>query len=307
VEQSKSEVYHGLWMVIDAINNVPELAIGAFPVDDPVALTRLEEGFAAKSRKQAVRGCVGAIDGCIIHQKNPGLAVDNPARYHCARKDKFGMLLSASCNADREITWYDISASPSTHDHSAFRNTELGTLIYSGGLGDLFMLGDNAYVCGPNMVVPGDDDDFNYEQSMMRMNIECAFGELIHRWGIFWRALEMKFDRRAKVIGVALTLHNFCIRERMHVGAYTERWTPHGRHPGGIQRPPRMDRDDRPVEQLAATYTNSLGRGPPKDPREIRITTDSAVRSRLEAACRAKGLKRPRSHTSFNKNETGIV
>ena len=128
----------------------------------------------AANRSQAVRGCVGAIDGCIIPQKNPGRAVPNPTRYHCARKDKFGILLTAACNADRIINWYDITSSPSTHDHSAFRNTNLGTLVYSGGLGTRFFLGDNAYVCGPNMIVPGNDDDFNYEQSQMRMNIECA-------------------------------------------------------------------------------------------------------------------------------------
>ena len=35
----------------------------------------------------------------------------------------------------------------------------------------------------------------------MRMNIECAFGEIIRRWGIFWRALEIKFDRRGRCRG----------------------------------------------------------------------------------------------------------
>ena len=144
------------------------------------------------------------------------------------------------------------------------------------------------------MIVPGDDDDFNYEQSQMRMNIECAFGELIRRWGIFWRALEMKFDRRAKVIGACIRLHNFCIDERLSVENYTETWTPSRGHPGGVQRPPAMDRDGRPVEQLVMTYTNSLGRGVLRG-ETVSIVMDSTMRTKLENDCRELGLTRPSS------------
>ena len=76
-----------------------------------------------------------------------------------------------------------MSSSPSTHDHAAFRNTDFGRGIYAGLLGDFSLFAGNSYACGPNFIVLGDDDDFNYEQSRIRMNIECAFGELIRRGG----------------------------------------------------------------------------------------------------------------------------
>ena len=101
---SLSEFYKSVWMVVDAINSVPEFEIPDFPFDDPGLLVKLEEGFAAKSRSRAVRGCVGALYGCVFHQKNSGVAVPNPKRYFCARKDKFGVLLTATCNADRQFT-----------------------------------------------------------------------------------------------------------------------------------------------------------------------------------------------------------
>lgn len=150
-------------------------------------------------------------------------------------------------------------------------------------------MGNNAYVCGPNVIVPGDDDDFNYEKSMMRMNIERAFGELVRRWGILWRPLEMKFERRAPIIEVCMRLYNFCIDERLEVLAHTETWNPYGRSPGGICRASRMDRDGCPVEHLQANFTCGLGRGPP---REFRVEKDTGLRENLEIDCRDAGLRR---------------
>ncbi|EJK74238.1 hypothetical protein THAOC_04094 [Thalassiosira oceanica] len=52
------------------------------------------------------------------------------------------------------------------------------------------LFGDNAYVQSPYMVVPwrkvgaGAKDAYNFYQSQVRINIECAFGMLVHRWGM---------------------------------------------------------------------------------------------------------------------------
>ena len=129
---SRSEVYNSARMVPDAVNSVPKFSIPDFPFDDPEKLTGLEDPGAKRS---VDRGCVGALGGFVLHQKNPGGAIENPKRYHCDRKNKFGILLSALCGAHRKFTWYDISSSPSTHDHSAFQNTEFGHKIYAGLLG----------------------------------------------------------------------------------------------------------------------------------------------------------------------------
>lgn len=287
---SNSACYDALWAVVDAVLKVPALQ-AHFPTDLD-KLREIEAAFAAKSRDQTIRGLVGCLDGCIIAQKNPGMAVHNPNEYHCTRKSKFGILLSAIADTDGKFVWFDMSSTPQTHDFSAWKKTAFGGLVHDGKLpGGFFLFGDNAYVCGPSLVVPGTDDDFNFEHSSLRMCIERAFGMLIRRWGILWRPLEVKFERRAKLISACCLLHNFCIDRKLEAMNHTETWSPTNTNTGGIQRPPRMDRDGRPVEYLDATYTNSLGKGPPK---ELKIQQDTRLRTKLEAACRDAGLRRPR-------------
>ncbi len=61
----------------------------------------------------------------------------------------------------------------------------------------------------------GKGERFDFYQSSNRMAIECAFGILIRRWGVLWRKLRQRFDRRAPLIGALMRLHNFCIDERL--------------------------------------------------------------------------------------------
>ena len=49
------------------------------------------------------------------------------------------------------------------------------------------------------------------------MTIQCAFGMLVRRWGVFWRPLEVAFDRRAPLVGAAMRLHNYCIDRRIAI------------------------------------------------------------------------------------------
>ena len=65
-----------------------------------------------------------------------------------------------------------------------------------------------------SVMSPGEDDDFNFEQSSLRVNIECAFGELIRSWGLLWQPLEMGFEKRGAVLGKCIRLHNYCINAR---------------------------------------------------------------------------------------------
>jgi hypothetical protein len=73
---------------------------------------------------------------------------------------------------------------------------------------------------------------FDYYLSRLRVNIECAFGLLIRRWGILWRNLDvvwhlelahvsssdrrvfqMALSRSTNLILCLMKLHNFCIDE----------------------------------------------------------------------------------------------
>jgi DDE superfamily endonuclease len=86
----------------------------------------------------------------------------------------------------------------------------------------IFIAGDSVYSLTPFMITPYDStemkedvdgviDPFNYHLSKCRIFIECAFGELIMRWGIFWRTLLFSLKKCAKVIQVGMLLHNFII------------------------------------------------------------------------------------------------
>ncbi len=80
------------------------------------------------------------------------------------------------------------------------------------------MVLDEAYPCteqemslwkGRNS--PPEKDAFNYYLLLNRQVIECAFGILVQRWGIFWCPLQMSMDNRGVVVHVTFKLHNICI------------------------------------------------------------------------------------------------
>ncbi len=115
----------------------------------------MEQLFAAKSRKGAWRGQVGAVDGCILRTHNPGDSVPACKTWYVARKGCFGILLQAIADADRRIRWYDMNSVPTSHDSSAFTRSDLGQRIVNGDLpAPFFLSGDNAYKNGPSLVTP---------------------------------------------------------------------------------------------------------------------------------------------------------
>lgn len=83
----------------------------------------------------------------------------------------------ALCDSHRRFTWFDMSCTSTTHDSLAWISTDLGQRISNGALKEpYFILGDNAFTISRSLITPGTDDDFNYENSSLRINIECAFG-----------------------------------------------------------------------------------------------------------------------------------
>ena len=61
----------------------------------------------------------------------------------------------------------------------------------------------------------GPRDAFNFYHSQVRINIECAFGMLVHRWGILRRAIPMRITvaKTTALVMALCKLHNFCIDE----------------------------------------------------------------------------------------------
>ena len=59
----------------------------------------------------------------------------------------------------------------------------------------------------PNLVAEGSDD------SQLRVQVKCAFGMFVLRWGSLWMAMPCNFSLTMSVamVIVLAKLHNFCI------------------------------------------------------------------------------------------------
>ena len=66
---------------------------------------------------------------------------------------------------------------------------------------------DNAYPKTP-------DDGFNFFHSSARMTIECVFGEINMRLGIFWKRLNCSLEHEDIIIEGAMRLYNYLVDYR---------------------------------------------------------------------------------------------
>ena len=152
------------------------------------------------------------------------------------------------------------------------------------------MLADSAFTTTRSVISPGDDDDFNFEHSSLRINIECGFGELIRRWGILWRPLEMGFEKRSSLIGCCIRLHNYCIDSPLELANKLKKangWIEVV--PGLKLLAPMVNEQGVPVEQLTrecrCANCGQAGRAT--------VTVDLSKRTELEQRVRDEGLHRP--------------
>ena len=130
------------------------------------------------------------------------------------------------------MIWRDISAKGSEHDSSAFKDTKLYSKLVNLFTGNddhplchegcyLYLIGDSAYSLRPFLLCPYDkaksgtaEDVFNFMLSSNRIFVECAFGEIDARFGIFWKPLHFRLVRHQFIIDACLRLHNFIVDYR---------------------------------------------------------------------------------------------
>ncbi len=92
-----------------------------------------------------------------------------------------------------------------------------GGLLKNG----LYLFGDNAYLKTRYMATPypnvssGSKDDYNFFQSQLRIRVECAFGQLVTKWGILRSAIPTNITivRTVALVSCLVRLHNFCINK----------------------------------------------------------------------------------------------
>ncbi len=106
----------------------------------------------------------------------------------------------------------------STHDNLAWGTTALAILLQEFGLPPgLWIAGDDAYPSSEYLVSPCSThsyrldmskDDFNFFLSRCRINVECAFGILVEKFGILRRPMSSSLPHNIKVTQVCTKLHN---------------------------------------------------------------------------------------------------
>ena len=87
--------------------------------------------------------------------------------------------------------------------------------LYERGL---FILGDSAYAIESFLLPPYDsplsqspEDNYNFFHSSQRFTVECVFGEIDLRWGIFWKRLWNSVDTSIMICEGAIHLHNLFV------------------------------------------------------------------------------------------------
>ena len=221
-----SEVLDSVWDIVDAIHKLSQLDI-VFP-ESHLQQLEISRGFKAKSSIR-INNCVGAIDGILIWINKPSIVDEQairfgPAKFFCGRKKKFGLNMQATCDVNRMFLDVEIKFPGTACDYYAFNESALKQKLERKGFlhPGLCLFGDNAYVQTPYMCTPfrnvtsGDKDAYNFFQSQVRINVECAFGMLVHRWGILRKpiAVNITVQKTTSLVLALCKLHNFSIAQR---------------------------------------------------------------------------------------------
>ena len=186
---SQSFVLPCVWEVVDAVNVCPEMKID-FP-QDHAAQKRIAREFQLLNTAE-FDNCVGCIGSMLVWIPKPNVKYCSQVgaqKLFCGRKMKFGLNMQAVCDAQRRFLDIDINHPGATSDYMVFMQSSLRHKLESEGflVSGLALFGDNAYLNSPYMAAPfkrdsrGSEDAYNSFHSSTRINIDCAFGMLVHR------------------------------------------------------------------------------------------------------------------------------
>lgn len=211
-----------------AIRSNVDAFIDQNPFSTPEKLAALAAGFNARTYKfgeegveATMQGCVGAIDGIIVHIKRPD-SVNESRAFN--RKGYYAVVFICMCDADRNFTYISFPFMGSTADSQAFKLTNVYKWLYEDNVfGDepYWVAGDAAFTCSNRLLSPyrGPQNAigtaFNEKLSSLRVNIECAFGLMTARWRILRSAMEFQTELTcAAAFQTCALLHNFLNRRR---------------------------------------------------------------------------------------------
>jgi hypothetical protein len=277
------------------------------------ALRAIAEPFSYGSNG-VFNGIIGAIDGLAVRIRSPQLSeVSDPGNYYC-RKGFFALNVQAICDRSKRFLWCYPSNKGSTHDSVAFTNSRLYSTLTANATTleekGFFLLGDSAYNLTPFLLVPYSTDDvnkdashmydtFNFFLSSSRIYIECAFGELVMRWGILWRTLQFDLGKCQRIISVCMLLHNHIKDDLGETDTDLRNdptWRPRDHSGNNVERAFPLVSDNN--EQLAG--------GRPSSTHESWRRRGESIRRSIAVMLHVHGMQRP-LHSGMRYNEYGHV
>jgi len=269
-------------------------------------------------------GGFGSLDGLAIRIICPRMAdVKDPGNYFC-RKGFYALNVQAICDKKKRFLWVNPSNKGSTHDSTAFILSKIFSLLVEKNEAlkqeGLYLQGDSAYPLTAFLQVPFElpdlqndptrsKDAFNYFHSCNRIYIECAFGELIMRWGVFWRSLRFDLKKCSRIITVAMLLHNFIIDERNGEGHddFDREYFQHFRIDSSLESQRRQTASTGEQARALVTDNNEpRAGGRPTNEDQHRREEGSRVRNNNVLLLATHNMKRP-IHSSMRMNAEGHI
>jgi len=291
---SVTSVYRYRNKVVDAINQCAALHL-RFPTT-PDEDRKQARAFEAISTDNVMKGCVGALDGCLIKTLKPNQhEVINVKKYYSGHYEDFGLNIQALVNHRCQFLFFSVAAAGSAADASAYQMTHLPTLVENLPANH-YIIADAAYAVTEHLLVPftgsqrndHDKDSYNFFLSQLRIRVEQAFGLLTNKWRILRSHLSNTLLRNSRIITACAILHNFVIEED---------W---GRSDKGDGLAPQEMMDEIADIEPMPHAPNGLGHFPILQTFQ-RQEGSSTLRDSIVEYVHSTGLRRPAHNTDRNR------
>lgn len=177
---------------------------------------------------------LGALDGKHIRIKAPS----NTGSQFYNFKGYFSIVLFAAVDAHCRFTFVDVGCNGKASDSTIYQDGYLYNALQSGNLHipkdselvqghgrkiPYFFIGDDAFRLDKHLMKPYSrslkltvlQEIFNYRLCRARMVVECAFGRLAKRFGIFNRPIEVHPSTVDLAVLTCCVLHNYLTKKRI--------------------------------------------------------------------------------------------
>lgn len=173
-----------------------------------------------------INGCIGALDGWVVKVQRPAErdGVPDPTSFY-SRKGFYAINVQAIVDKRKRVLFRSIMSRGAEHDSTAFKKSSLYKWLSSNWRSMVekgyFFIGDSAYSLKSFLLTPYDnalhdtpEDNYNFFHSSSQISVECCFGEIDLRFGIFWKPLKFSLDMNCNIIDACMRMHNFIVKNR---------------------------------------------------------------------------------------------